>query len=1065
MAEPQPEDLNPPSPPPDPKDEPTLQEIRKPPAPPPTEIFAPGRPALPNDLDFALHPVPAAVPVKQLGDYELIAEIARGGMGVIFQARHVRLHRVVALKMILGGQLARPDDLQRFHTEAEAAAQLQHPGIVALYEVGAHDGQPYFSMEYVQGTSLAQRAAAGPVPSRPAARYLELTARAVHYAHTRGILHRDLKPANVLVDEQDHPKVTDFGLAKLFLTDSGQTRTGAVIGTPSYMAPEQAAARKDLGPECDVYSLGAILYELLTGRPPFRGETALATLSLVAEQDPVPPRLLNPKVDIDLETICLKCLEKEPARRYRSAQALAEDLRRYQDGEPITARRLGAFGRGVKWCRRKPAAAALLAVSLLAGLGLFVILLLFGITEHDLRAQAEREHARAVEARNQARERADKMRRLLYLAQFHLAHHAWDSADLEQAERLLERWLPEVGRTDLPDLRGWEWYYLDGLCRGRFTLRGHRQRVKAVAYAPSGGQLASAGFDLDIRLWDPATGRRVRRIEQAHVRPVTALAYHPGGRLLASASDDRTVKLWDVKTGALVRVLKQHTAFVTSVAFSPDGKRLASAGGDQTVIVWDPDTGSPLYRLQGHQGPVNCVAFSPAGDLLASGGRDHSVRLWDPIHGKPVRTLTGHLGEVMALAFRDGRVLTSGGGRGTGRGEVRTWDVHTGKELLPRYSHADHVLCLAYGRDGRLAVGGRGGLVRVWDTATGSESFSFRGDTLIINALAFSPDGGRLATAGRAGMVRQWNTAGDQGEVLLEWPREAGTRGRVQCVAYSPDGRRLAAAGGLAGKVGTVHVWDARTFQVVAVLTGHTDQVQAIAFSPDGRRLASASWDRTVRVYDLATRKQVALGQHPGQVHAIAYSPDGRTVASAGLDHRIFLWDADTGKGRGVLVGLGNYISALAFSPDGRWLASGGFDQSVQVWDVAAGKAVHTLGGRLKATNAVAFSPDGKFLISGGSDKAVHVWDLDSGKEQVRLEGSAAAVTTVAYSPDGLRIACAGNDWKVHLWDVATSQEILTLEGLHGPAKCLAWSRDRRRLACADGNPAVHVWEAEAVAD
>ena len=282
------------------------------------------------------------VVLSRFADFELLAEIGRGGMGVVYKARQVRLNRIVALKMILGGALADKDDLGRFETEAAAAAQLQHPGIVGLYEFGSHENQPYFSMEYISGSNLLQRVADGPLPSRIAAAYLEATARALHFAHQRGIIHRDLKPANILLDEHDRPRVTDFGLAKVLATDSGQTRTGAVLGTPSYMAPEQAAARKDIGPACDVYSLGAILYELLTAKPPFKGETALATLSQVSNQDPVLPRLLNPAVDRELETICLKCLEKDPARRYDSAEALADDLRRYLQGEPIGALRLGA---------------------------------------------------------------------------------------------------------------------------------------------------------------------------------------------------------------------------------------------------------------------------------------------------------------------------------------------------------------------------------------------------------------------------------------------------------------------------------------------------------------------------------------------------------------------------------------------------------------------------------------------------------------------------------------------------------------------------------------------------
>src|SRR5262245_4147721 len=332
-------------------------------------------------------PPAAVLPLYRLADYELLEEIGRGGMGVVFRARHVRLGRVVALKMILGGKLADADDRQRFETEASAAAQLQHPGIVALFETGAYEGQSYFSMEYVSGNSLGQRVSGGPLPGRLAAVYLEKTARAVHYAHGRGVLHRDLKPANILLDEQDQPKITDFGLAKLLTTDSGQTRTGAVLGTPSYMSPEQAAGSRDIGPAADVWSLGAILYELLTGKPPFQGETPLATLTLVAEQEPVAPRLLNPAVDRDLETICLKSLEKDPRRRYGSADHLADDLRRYLDGEPIAARRLSKVGRALKWCRRKPAAAGLLAVSLFALIAFGLLGWWIAQEEHALRTQ------------------------------------------------------------------------------------------------------------------------------------------------------------------------------------------------------------------------------------------------------------------------------------------------------------------------------------------------------------------------------------------------------------------------------------------------------------------------------------------------------------------------------------------------------------------------------------------------------------------------------------------------------------------------------------------------------
>jgi serine/threonine protein kinase len=314
----------------------------------------------------ALAPDAMDRPPAHVGDYEILDELGRGGMGVVYRARHRVLGRVTALKMLLLGEFSDPQERARFRTEAEAAARLQHPNIVQVYEVGEHEARPYFTLEYVAGGSLAQRLAGRPQAPPLAAAWMEPLARAVHYAHQHGVVHRDLKPSNVLLTSDNQPKLCDFGVAKVLTGSELTTRSGTLVGTAEYMAPEQAAGKnKEVGPAADVYALGAMLYTLLVGRPPLQGASPLDTLAQILHQEPVSLRRLQLGVPRDLETICLKCLQKEPRKRYVSAEALADDLRRFRGGEPIQARPVRRLEPLLKWTRRQPVAAASLATVLL----------------------------------------------------------------------------------------------------------------------------------------------------------------------------------------------------------------------------------------------------------------------------------------------------------------------------------------------------------------------------------------------------------------------------------------------------------------------------------------------------------------------------------------------------------------------------------------------------------------------------------------------------------------------------------------------------------------------------
>jgi WD40 repeat protein/predicted Ser/Thr protein kinase len=1007
---------------------------------------------------------------QRFGNYELLEKIGQGGMGVVYRARQINLDRIVAVKLLPFSQFTSEEAVQRFQAEASAAAGLQHPNIVAIHEVGSHEGQHYFSMDFIEGRTLAEVVREKPLPAKRAAAYLKTIAEAVHYAHQHGILHRDLKPSNILIDASDQPRITDFGLAKRLTVDSDLTLTGQVLGSPNFMAPEQAEGRTQaIGPATEVYSMGALLYHLLTRQPPFQADTLTTLLKQVIETEPVPPRLLNPGVPLELETICLKCLEKEASRRYPTAQELADELGRFLEDKPIQARPVSVADRAWKWCRRRPAMAGMGAALVLT-----LVLGLAGVLWQWQRA------TRTAQAELRQRERAEAGE---YAADMLLAQHALADSNRGLAVSLLDKHRPG-GKAESRkekaeiDLRGWEWRYLWQLCRGDelSTLHRYPSSIRALAVSKDGTVLALACGD-QVALWDLTTKRPLTALP---IATTEALAFSPIGNLLAvgttNAAGQPGIALWDVSARKVTKTLT-HEAEVRSVAFSPDGKLLATFDnrGNIKVADWVSDRTRTNFTVPPpRRRPTGVVVFSPDGNRLAIGGDYGHVQLLDLWTGTVVPFQTQSSEGVEALVFSaNARLLAAGLGS-----VVRLWDANSGESRGQLTNHTERVRALAFTPDGRrLTAAADDGTIRIWNVADHTELRCLHNSGEGLPAMSMLPDGRTLVTVGYGGSVCLWDaTASSQAPAHTNWAvgslhqslvelKRFDPRAALQLgFAFTPDSRSFITT----DPAGSLAVWDAWPVRVREPLPGLGSNHWSVALSPDGRWLAAGKNSGRLTIWDWTTRREVTNFTVPCEFYGkLAFSRSGNFLFAVALNNEWVsstrIWQ--TGDWKEVAL-TGNQSSGLLsvdLSPGDRLLAAGYQNGEVKLFRFPAMGQPETMFNNHQAiVTGVLFSPDGRALFSTGWDGSARLWDVFAQREQATLRGHLGLVFSAALSPDGRRAATGGQSPRdaVKLWDLVAHRELLTLQGEGQYFIHLTFSPDGNTLAAVSLDGMAHLWRA-----
>jgi len=1018
---------------------------------------------------------------REFDDFREVELIAESGMGVVYKAYHISGEKYVALKTLRHRDRASASEVQRFIREFKLAAKLRHDHIVRSQFVRWHEGAPFFVMDLMEGGTLTARLGEFRLPKcgkrsgrdekgqvwsssklrkrqLAIATLLETLARAIHYAHQFGILHRDVKPGNILFDGNGRPHVSDFGLAKRLKTETAApqiatlngsasgasiehelTGSGGIVGTAAYMAPEQAAGKEGISTAADVYSLGVVLYELLTGLRPLVGATLTETLRMVQEVQAERPRRLNPRIDRDLEAICLKCLEKEPTKRFGSAEALADDLRRYVECWPTRARPIGVPGRVAKWVRRRPGVAALtFAVVILTVLGVG------GVGWQSLQITWKQKQLEGI----------------LYLS---LINNAENDIGRNQFNRADER-LNACPR----ELRGFEWGFLKRSCQlERVFLRGHEAAVLCVQFSPDGSQVATASRDGTAKLWDPITGEE-RFMFTDHHGWVKSVCFSGDSQRLITVDSNEDMKVWDVAT---CKNLDSRAEIGDLLAASLASDLIAVRSRKRFVSVLSSRSGAKVFSAPLQESDVISVALSPDGQYLAVGGYNKSFTVYDLQTRKAqhlaVPRLEGALYNVWSVAFSaDGTRLAAGTSLHSGDTQLTEWKRgQEGFEFHSSFAGSGDFVgaSISYSPDGqRLAASDRDGMIRVWDTDTHKSVLAPRKHAGIVVCVAFDPSGGprRLAvTRGAEVTIEKIDPAAfPRGQALIGHGQRD-----VEALAFEPDGKHLMTrAGG-----NEVLRWDLVSGKHCVLSQEDKNPLLRgnLSISHDGRIVVSGSEGEHLSVWGTAeAQPSAALRVDIPNTRCTAFSHDGTKLALSDATNRIILWDLKYGRKPQSWPGSTDEIHSLAFFPDDKKLAWCGADQWVHILDLGTGKEIPSLRGHERTVTCLAISPDGRRIATASADLTVCIWNPRTGERLHQLIGHDGYVNCVAFSPDGQRLVSCADDGTIRLWVVDSGQQVLTLTAQHG-ITAVAFSPNGNLLASCHRNGVVRIWDAQPLED